>query len=45
VSVNEVFGNWCPDGGSFACMKQQITVSMVLAAAQRLPPLTPSQAP
>ena len=37
-SVNEVFANWCPDGGSFACMKQQITVPLVLAAVERLVP-------
>jgi ADP-heptose:LPS heptosyltransferase len=37
VSVNEVFANWCPDSGSYACMKQQITVPMVLSAIERLP--------
>jgi hypothetical protein len=37
VSVNEVFANWCPDNGSYACMKQQITVPMVLSAIERLP--------
>ena len=47
VSANEVFANWCPDNGSFACMKQQITVPMVLDALQRLlqngPPVPPPQ--
>jgi ADP-heptose:LPS heptosyltransferase len=36
LQVNELFANWCPDGGSFACMTQQITVPMVLDAIGRL---------
>ena len=36
TNINEVFANWCPDGGSFACMKQQITVPMVLDAIRPL---------
>jgi ADP-heptose:LPS heptosyltransferase/SAM-dependent methyltransferase len=36
LTVNEMFANWCLDGGSFACMKHQITVSMVLNAMESL---------
>jgi protein O-GlcNAc transferase len=36
LTANELFANWCPDGGSFACLKQQITVAMVLDAIGRL---------
>jgi ADP-heptose:LPS heptosyltransferase len=36
VDATTMFANWCPDGGSFACMKQQITVPMVMEAIGRL---------
>jgi ADP-heptose:LPS heptosyltransferase/SAM-dependent methyltransferase len=36
LTVNEMFANWCLDGGSFACMKHQITVTMVLNAIESL---------
>jgi len=36
ISVETMFAHWCPDGGSFACMKQQITVPMVLDAIERV---------
>jgi hypothetical protein len=35
AEVNSIFANWCPDGGSFSCMKEQITVDMVMAAIER----------
>lgn len=31
-----LFASWCPDGGSYACMKDQITVPRVLEAIGRL---------
>ena len=36
ISVETMFANWCPDGGSFACMQQQITVPLVLDAVKRV---------
>ncbi|SAK97876.1 Glycosyltransferase family 9 (heptosyltransferase) [Caballeronia calidae] len=36
LMVNELFSNWCSDGGSFSCMKEQITVPMVMDALSRL---------
>jgi ADP-heptose:LPS heptosyltransferase len=38
LTAAELFSSWCPDGGSFACMKEQISVSMVLDAIGRLDP-------
>jgi hypothetical protein len=36
LTVQRLFSHWCPDGESFACMKQQITVPMVIDAIGRL---------
>ncbi|WNC89639.1 glycosyltransferase family 9 protein [Paraburkholderia sp. FT54] len=36
LSVGKLFSDWCPDGGSFACMTQQITVPMVVEALTRV---------
>jgi ADP-heptose:LPS heptosyltransferase len=38
LSGAELFSRWCPDGGSFSCMKRQITVPMVMDAIGRLDP-------
>jgi ADP-heptose:LPS heptosyltransferase len=38
LSASALFANWCPDGGSFACMKKQITAAMVIEALGRLEP-------
>lgn len=36
LGVNELFAQWCPDGGSFSCMQEQISVQMVMDAIGRL---------
>jgi ADP-heptose:LPS heptosyltransferase len=38
LTAAEMFASWCPDGGSFACMKQQISVADVMEAIGRLDP-------
>ena len=36
LAVPQLFAQWCPDGGSFACMREQISVQMVMDAIGRL---------
>jgi hypothetical protein len=36
LSGGDLLFDWCPDGSSFACMKEQITVAMVMGAIERL---------